>query len=286
VSGTLFGLGAALCWAAGWVAARHGVLIGFAPADLVLYRFLVPGLLLLPLIIRAGFFDLGGIGWRRGILLAVLGGPGQSLASYMGLTFAPLGHGLVIPPACSTLGGLALAALILHEHLSWQRLFGALAIISGLVVLGVEAMAAFGREAVLGDMLFVTSGLLWAAFSVALKSWSIAPQHAVAVISVVALLIYTPIHAVIWGYDSILAAPLSENLLQIVMQGLIAAALPIYLFARAVVLLGAGRAASFAAFVPVFGMLIGALTIGELPTLVQIAGLAIVVTGFHFALKP
>ena len=37
----------------------------------------------------------------------------------------------------------------------------------------------------------------------------------------------------------------SENLLQVVVQGVIAGVLPIYLFARAVILLGAGRAATF-----------------------------------------
>ena len=45
---------------------------------------------------------------------------------------------------------------------------------------------------------------------------------------------------------------LAENLLQIVVQGLLAGMLPIYLFARAVILLGAGRAATFPALVPGF----------------------------------
>ena len=41
--GALCGTGAALGWAAGFVAAKHGVAIGFSPADLALHRFLWPG---------------------------------------------------------------------------------------------------------------------------------------------------------------------------------------------------------------------------------------------------
>ena len=31
--------GAAFCWASGFVAARHGILKGLAPADIALHRF-------------------------------------------------------------------------------------------------------------------------------------------------------------------------------------------------------------------------------------------------------
>src|SRR5688572_11183475 len=84
--GIACGVGAAACWAAGFVAARHGVQVGFAPADLVFYRFLVSGLILLPAIWHAGLPDLGGVGWRRGLVLAIFGGPVQALASYTGFT--------------------------------------------------------------------------------------------------------------------------------------------------------------------------------------------------------
>jgi len=57
--GVLCGTGAALGWAAGFVAAKHGVTIGFSPADLALHRFLWSGLLLMPLILRDGITDLG-----------------------------------------------------------------------------------------------------------------------------------------------------------------------------------------------------------------------------------
>jgi drug/metabolite transporter (DMT)-like permease len=55
----------------------------------------------------------------------------------------------------------------------------------------------------------------------------------------------------------------------------------IYLFTRAVVLLGAGRAVLFPSLVPPFTLLIGYLTIGEVPSGSQLAGLVIVIAGFR-----
>jgi drug/metabolite transporter (DMT)-like permease len=281
--GIACGVAAAICWAAGFVAARHGVQVGFSPADLVLYRFLVSGPVLLPAMLRAGLPDLGGVGWRRGIVLAILGGPVQALASYTGFTLVPLGHGVVIQPACATLGGMLLASLILGERLSVHRILGALAMVAGLFAFAVESTA-FGLHAIGGDLLFVAGGLLWASFGIMLKIWSIDGRRAAMTVSTIALLVYVPAHGLFAGYERILALPLYENLLQLIVQGLLAAALPIYLYGRAITLLGAGRTASFTALVPCFALVFGAVTIGEFPSLIQLAGLAIVVVGFRFAL--
>ena len=70
-----------------------------------------------------------------------------------------------------------------------------------------------------------------------------------------------------------------------VVQGIFAGAGAIYLFTRSVVLLGAGRAAVFPSLVPGFTMLIGFLVLGEVPSLAQLAGRAIVLIGFRLVVK-
>ena len=47
--GVACGLSAALCWALGFVATRHGLKIGFTPVDLLMHRFVWSGLAFLPL---------------------------------------------------------------------------------------------------------------------------------------------------------------------------------------------------------------------------------------------
>lgn len=283
--GALCGIGASLGWAAGFVAAKHGVAIGFSPADLALHRFFWSGLLLIPLVLREGLPNLGGIGWGRGIVLSILSGPPQAMIAYTGFILVPLGHGTTIQPACAALFGLVLASLILHEQPTSQRIIGGATIIAGLLVFGAEALTTIGSHGVGGDLLFATAGLFWATFGTLLRLWHVSGMRAVAVVGALSILVFAPLHASFVGYDGILRMGLAENLLQIVVQGLLAGVLPIYLFARTVILLGAGRAATFPALVPGFALIIGYLTLGIVPSVAQLAGLAIVLVGFRFALR-
>src|ERR1051326_4609630 len=126
--GVACGIGAALFWALGFVATRHGLKAGFTPPDLLMHRFVWSGVAFLPFVLRAGWRDLYSIGWGRGPGLMVGGRPGLSVISYAGFLFVPLGHGSVIQPSCATLGGLLFAAFLLHERIAPSRIVGALVI--------------------------------------------------------------------------------------------------------------------------------------------------------------
>ncbi|HEY1363938.1 MAG TPA: DMT family transporter [Xanthobacteraceae bacterium] len=282
--GILCGAGAALFWAAGFVAARHGIAAGFSPADIALHRFAWAGLIFLPLIFRDGIADLGGMGWARGSLLTLLGGPPLALLSYAGFLIVPLAHGGVIQPSCAALGGLLLARWALKERLPGYRLIGAGTIVAGLVVIGGEALATAGPHGLVGDLSFATAGLLFAAFGMLLRRWRIAPTRAVAVTSALSLA-YVAIQALAVGFERMIGLGLGENLLQLAVQGIFAGAGATYLFTWSVGLLGAGRAAVFPSLVPGFTLLIGFLLLREVPSLAQLAGLATVMCGFWLTQK-
>lgn len=284
IAGIACGIGAALFWAVGFVAARHGILVGFSPADIVLHRFVWAGFAFLPLIARAGLADLGSVGWGRGILLTIIGGPPFSHLSYAGFLLVPLAHGAVIQPSCAAIGGLLLATAVLGEKLPAQRAAGAAVIVIGLVVIGGEALATIGTHGLLGDFAFASAGLLFATFSVLLRLWHITPMRAVMATSVVAL-VDLPVHWLAFGFERMLALGLYENLVQAVAQGIFAGAGAVYLFTRSVVTLGAGRAAVFPSLVPGFTLLIGFLALGEVPGLAELAGFAIVLIGFRLTQK-
>jgi drug/metabolite transporter (DMT)-like permease len=279
VFGVLCGTGAALFWAAGFVAARHGIAIGLSPADIVLHRFLWAGLVFLPFLARDGLGDLGGVGWRKGVMLTLLGGPTFSFFSYAGFLFVPLAHGGVIQPSCAALGGLALATVVLKERLPAQRAAGALVIVGGLVVIGGEGLASLGMRGLIGDSSFAIAGLMFATFATLLRFWRIEPTRAVIVTSVIAL-VELPVHSLFFGFERISALGLAENLVQLIAQGALAGAGATYLFTRSIVLLGAGRGAVFPSLVPGFTMVIGGLAVGEMPSPGQLAGFSIVMLGF------
>ena len=217
--------------------------------------------------------------------MSVLAGPPQAITAYTGFILVPLGHGTTIQPACAALFGLILATVMLHERATAQRVFGGVTIIVGLMVFGAESLATIGREGVGGDLLFVTAGFFWAMFGTLLRYYLVSGTRAVAVVGVLSILVYAPLYAVFVGFDGILHMSLGENLIQVIVQGLLAGVLPIFLFARAVILLGAGRAATFPALVPGFGLIIGYLALGVVPSVAQLAGLVIVVIGFRFVFR-
>lgn len=285
IVGILCGFGAALFWAAGFVAAKHGLTIGLTPTDIAFHRFVWTGLIFLPGILIAGIADLDGIGWGRGLAILILAGPLQAIVSYQGFLLAPLGHGVVIHPGSAVLAGLLLATFILKEPLSPTRLFGVITMLCGLVAFAGEAVTTLGLPALGGDSLFATAGTMWATFTLVLRRWRISGLHATSIVGALSLLIYAPLHAALFGFHTMIAAGWLENLIQLIVQGLFAGLLALFLFARAVGILGAGRASTMPALVPGLAMIIGFLALGEVPSLLQVSGLIIVMTGFRFAMK-
>ena len=160
---------------------------------------------------------------------------------------------------------MLLSTLVLHERLPAKRVTGALVIVAGLVVIGGEAITTIGVHGVAGDLLFVLAGALFATFGMFLRKWRVAPTRAMVVVSVLSLAIL-PVYAIFVGFGRMIALGPWENLLQAVMQGLLAGPGAIYLFTRSVVLLGAGRAAVFPTLVPPCVLLIGWIALGSVPT--------------------
>jgi drug/metabolite transporter (DMT)-like permease len=280
--GVACGTASAFCWALGFVAARHGILAGVSPLVLALHRYVWAGFALIPVVVAEGIGDLGGVGWKRGFVITAFGGLPLALWAYFGYIYVPLGHGAIIQPSCAALGGLILAWLVVGEPVPVRRVAGALAMIAGLGVIGAEALHTMGKQGLFGDMLFVAAGSSFAIFGLLLRLWNIQAMRAVIITSVLSL---AGLPVMLFSYQNMIAAGFRENVLQALVQGVFAGAGGIYLFTRAVILLGAGRASLFPALVPPFTLLIGSVTIGELPSLMQLTGLAIVLTGFVLSQK-
>jgi drug/metabolite transporter (DMT)-like permease len=276
--GIMCGAGAALCWALGFVAARHGIDVGLSPLVIALDRYIWPGLVLLPLSFANGFRDLNSIGWGRGLALMLFGGLPQAAVSYMGYWYVPLGHGGIIQPACASVGGLLLARFVLKEPLPRRRIAGAGVIVLGLVVIGAEALRTIGVHGVGGDLMFVAAGISFATFGMLVRKWRVAAMQATVATGILSL---AGLPILFFTFGNMLAAGFLENLLQAVVQGALAGAGAIFLFTRAVVLLGVSRAAVFPSLVSPFVLLIGFLALGVVPSISQLIGLAIVLIGFR-----
>lgn len=117
--------------------ARAGATAGLEAADIAFIRFAVTGPIMLPWMLRHALGNLGEVGWPRGARLTLLVGPGFILLGVGGYRFAPLAHGAVFQPAALTLGGMALAVLLLGDRIAIARIVGA-----GVIIAGPAAIAA------------------------------------------------------------------------------------------------------------------------------------------------
>jgi drug/metabolite transporter (DMT)-like permease len=177
-----------------------------------------------------------------------------------------------------------LATLVLREKLITSRLLGALIITAGLIVIGGEGAAMLGKQSVAGDLLLVLAGFMSAYFSTLLRLWRIEPLPAAAAIGVLSLF-GIPIYWITGDFAHMLSLGWRENLLQTILQGVLAGPAALYLFVKSIAVIGAGRAAIFFSLVPPFVLLIGWLALGEVPTVLQLIGLIIVLFGFQLTQK-
>jgi drug/metabolite transporter (DMT)-like permease len=284
VVGLLCGVGAATCWAIGLVSSLHGISIGLTPLEISLYRLCLAGLVFLPFIRAGGAADISGVGIWRIVVLTLCGGVCLVLFSNAGFLLVPLGHGGVIQPSCAALGGLVLATIVFKDRIVPARFFGGAALVCGLCIIGYEAISTIGAHGILGDLLFAMAGFSFAIFGVLLKLWRIAPIRAVAITSVFSLVLL-PIQYFVGGFGGLIAVGWRENLVLAAVQGVLSGAAATYMFTRAVVLLGAARAAVFPALVPPLTLLTGFIFLGNIPTAMQIVGLVIVLIGFRLTQK-
>ncbi|CAN5206719.1 hypothetical protein BH10PSE7_BH10PSE7_44830 [soil metagenome] len=276
LSGLIMALGASLSFAA----ARAGILGGLLPVDLIFARFIVAGLIMLPVLLRFGVADLAGIGWRRGLTLTALGGALFALLQTGGYGFAPLAHGAVIAPSTVTIVSTIGAALFLRERLSRNHLIGAAIVLGGIVLIGWDGLVRpAGERAWLGDLLFFASSILWACFTLLLRHWRVPALRATAVVSVLSCLVSTPVYLLWAGSAHLAALPLGAIVLQGLVQGGLQGAITMIAFGQAVVLLGVSRAVLFPAIVPAMSVLVGIPIVGEIPSPLQIGGLALVTLG-------
>lgn len=282
--GIALGLAAAAIWGSYLAMAKAGVSAGLAPADIAFIRYGVAGLIMLPWLLAKGLRRCGGIGWGRAAILSLLVGPLFILIGVGGYRFAPLAHGAVMQPAALTILGIALAAVVLKDRPTAARLAGVAVMLAGLAVIAGPGLLAGGSLTPLGDAMFIVAGGMWALFTLLTKLWKVAPLPATAAVSVLSAAAFVPGYLAVEGLDRLARTAPAMLVGQIVVQGVLSGVVAVIAFTKAVELIGPARAAVFPALVPAVAILVGVPLTGELPTLLQVAGLALLTLGLLAAI--
>lgn len=282
--GIAAGMGAAAMGAAWQVATRFGVTAVLPPLDLAILRYGVPALVLLPLLARRGLWPTQAPRWLA-IPIVLGAGLPFGLVAMIGAKFAPVAHmGALIPGTMPVFTAL-MAAVFLGEPVSPRRVAGFAAIFGGVLAIAGTSLADFGAGTWLGDLLFLAAAAIWSIYTVAFRRSGLDPWHSIALISLASILAAIPVRLFVAGTGLPDVQP-GAAAVQLVAQGIVAGLAGTWTFSLAVRRLGAARAALSGAFVPVLAALGGAVILGEIPSPVVLAGVALTIAGTLAAAWP
>ncbi|MCP4602778.1 MAG: DMT family transporter [Proteobacteria bacterium] len=281
LGGLIAGFLASLIWGIWPVVSRLGVLTNLNPYDIVFIRFLVSGLLLTPAIIHYG---LRGISVNGAALLAIGAGMPYVLITVIGLQFTNASHGGLVVPSFNIIFSTLGVAVFLGIKPDRARLTGITLILTGCGAIFLQSLNGVSASTLLGDIIFVAGGFTYAIYTVTSQKYGIPPLQAVSIVSVFSAIAFVPFYLAYMPSNLLQATP-DEIALQIVFQGVITSIVAIYLFSRAINVLGASRAVVFLALMPVSSMFLAIPVLGEWPTWVEWMSLPVIVSGIVIALN-
>ncbi len=266
---------------ANFVVSRHAVLNGLTQHDLLAMRFATAGLLLLPVFLKPGLASCGGVGWKRGLLLALTSGFPMTYLMLTGLTLAPAAHGATIGPGTVTLIGIIGSVVLFGAVLSRRLVIGIAGVLAGLACLGIAGSTGSTAGTLRGDLCFLGVGLLWGFYPLMVQLWKVDGLKAAAIVSVLSMA-YLPVYFLVFfrGFD---VAPWWILAAHALNQGVLNVIIGLWIWGWAATVLGAGVVGRFPPLIPVTGALLAIPVLGEIPGPLQVAGFILIIAGLFVA---
>jgi len=270
--GVVSGLLVVMCWAGWVVATRLAVTTALRPVDVAFLRYVVPAVVLLPVLVRHGFGPRQ-IGVARSAILVACAGLPFLLVASTGMKFAPASDVGTIMVGTMPVFVAVFSALVNRERFDRIRVFGFLLVMLGIAGIAAHGLFDFHSGAWRGHLLFLAGAAMYATFTVTFRRAGIGPWHAAAIVNFYSLLLITPVYFLFCAPRVLSAAP-SEVVTQALVQGVVAGIMALYFYGDAIRRLGPSRAAVLGALTPVVVALVGVPLLGEIPT--SVAWVAIV----------
>jgi drug/metabolite transporter (DMT)-like permease len=284
--GLACGLSVPFIWGLWIVASRFGVTHSLTPYDVTALRVGVASVIVLPVLLTQG---LGGLALGRAFVISVGVGAPFALASFAGMALAPIAHAGVLTNGTMPIFAAVLGVLWLRERPARQRLAAmALIIVGGLLIGGDSFTGTAVPLQWFGDILLVAAGGLFALYVTALRKWQPEIRQSIVAVPVVSAILYLPVWALYLPSELLSAEvfpPWPEIALQAGFQGVVSSFIVVMLLTRAARSVGATTIALFLAGAPALAVVFGILLLGELPTMLAWAGLAVSTAGMVLAVE-
>lgn len=263
------------------VVSRMGFSTALTVPDIAALRFGLGGLILSPILMRYG---RNGLRLREAVALAVLGGLGFALFAYAGFALAPAAHGAVLLHGTLSLTTAFLIFTFDGKAPSRGRSMSLAVIVSGIAAMAWDGFANASSSLFVGDAFLLLASGCWSGYGLYVRRLGRPAVGAAAMVAAISALMFLPVYLLLPG-KMLLKAQWSELLLQGIFQGVLVGVISIFVYTRAVTLLGASRVSLFTATVPIITILAAFILLGEVPSASSSIGVILVTVGMMIALR-
>lgn len=255
------------------------------PLSLAFWRWTIALALTLPLALPllSAQWPLLRRGWKAIVILGLLGVGGYNTLAYIGLNHTPATNAVLLN-SFIPVATIALSWAFLDKRLRGIEWFGVLLSLLGVATIvcrgDLQTLASLSPN--VGDLWMLGAVFTWALYTIGLQ-WrpaGIDPMLLLAAFTVVGLLALAPAYAweIAQGKRIVVSA---GSLAGIAYTGLFPGFLGYVFYNRAVADVGASKASLFLHLMPVFGTLLSAIFLAEIPHGYHYAGIALIFTGIY-----
>ncbi|MBE2258872.1 MAG: DMT family transporter [Rhodobacteraceae bacterium] len=255
------------------------------PLSLAFWRWAIALLLVLPLALphlRAQW-PLLRRGWKPVVVLGLLGVAGYNTFAYLALNYTAATNAVLLN-SFIPIATIALSWAFLKKHLRAIEWLGVLISLFGVTIIvgrgNIQMLANLGLNG--GDLWMLAAVFTWALYTIGLQ-WrpaGIDPMLLLAALIVVGLLALAPAYAWEIAQGRIIHFSAS-SLAGIAYTGIFPGFLGYVFYNRAVGEVGASKASLFIHLMPVFGTILAAIFLAEIPHGYHYLGIALIFAGIY-----
>jgi drug/metabolite transporter (DMT)-like permease len=264
---------------------RLGIDSTLTPADLLLLRLGVSGLVFTPFLVLHAH-EIPKATWLAALPLSFLHGWGMAACVVFGLQFAPASHAAALGPGAIA-AWIALVAFFFYGvRVPVRKLTGIAIIVSGVALILVASYRGLSwSTALFGDGLFLLASAFGASYLVYVQRRRIEPHVAVALVCVASAIVVIPWHHA-FAASALLSAPLREIIWQILFQGVVVGCCAFFTLSYATATIGSQSVGVLSALVPVIGAIASLVILGNSISPLEWSAILLISLGVTIASVP
>jgi drug/metabolite transporter (DMT)-like permease len=233
---------------------RLSVTTSLTPADVLLFRLGVSGLLFMPYLLRHAR-EIPKSDWLSALPLSFLHGWGMAGCVVFGLQFAPASHAAALGPGAIAAWIALIGFLVYRIEVNSRKLSGIAIIVVGVVIILAASYRGHSlANALIGDSMFLAASALGATYLVYIQRRRLNPVVAAALVCVASAMVVGPWHY-FFATSAIASASATEIAWQLLFQGVIFGCCAFFALNYAVLAVGSQTVGVLSALVPVVGAL-------------------------------